>query len=297
MRLTQGMLIGTMVLGLAAGARATEGGGGAYPNGAEGLMTGALPPSGQYLVDYLTYYSADSFRGDTGNSVVPKFDLHALADVVRLINVTSNSVLGGTWAQQVFIPVVYLDATIGPPATPMRDHKVGLGDVIVDPFIVGWHKPPFHWIVGMDTYIPTGMYDGSALANIGRHYWTFEPVAAATYLDDHGIELSAKVMYDFNTENQSTDIHSGQEFHTDFVAAKHCDQWACGIGGYWYQQTTDDKATGLKLNASRGRVLALGPQVSYQYQKLSFVLAYDREFAVENRPEGDKCWLKLVMPL
>ncbi|MDA0321808.1 MAG: hypothetical protein O2923_03700 [Verrucomicrobia bacterium] len=40
-------------------ALATEGGGGAYPNGAEGFMTGALPPPGNYLVDYSLFYSAN----------------------------------------------------------------------------------------------------------------------------------------------------------------------------------------------------------------------------------------------
>ena len=43
-------------------AAATEGGGGAYPNGAEDFMSGALPHPGTYFINYLNYYSAEKFQ-------------------------------------------------------------------------------------------------------------------------------------------------------------------------------------------------------------------------------------------
>ena len=299
MRRFKGLLIGAIMAGLAMHTWATEGGGGAYASGGEGTMTGALPPPGLYLLNYMMYYDADSFRGDTGNSAYPEFNVNVFAEVVRLVNVTPYTILGGNWAQHLIVPVVYMDATVNPAkgAPTFRDHKIGLGDVDIDPFIIGWHKPPFHWIVGIDTYVPTGKYDSDALANIGRNYWTFEPIVAGTYLNEAGIEVSAKVMYDFNTENQSTDYRSGQEFHTDFAVLKHFGDFAGGVGGYWYQQTTDDKRLGTKLDACRGRVLALGPEVSYGYKHMSFVLSCDHEFEVENRPQGDVVWFKCVIPL
>lgn len=276
---------------------ATEGGGGAYPNGAENFMAGALPPPGLYLINYDEYYQANSFRDNTGNSLYPGFDLNVFAEVVRLVNVTPITVFGGNWAQHVFFPFVYMNATVEPvPGVQFRDHKFGMGDIIVDPFIVGWHKPPFHWTIGLDTYIPSGRYEESDVANIGRNYWTFEPVFGATYLNDGGQEVSAKLMYDFNTVNEATDVRSGQEFHTDFIAAQHRGPFAAGFGGYWYVQTTDDDQNG-RLASSRGRVLALGPCASYQAGPVILSLSWDHEMLVEERPRGDAVWFKLILPL
>ena len=291
-------MAGLMVMGMALQAAATEGGGGAYPNGAEGFMAGALPPPGQYLVNYAAYYGADSLKDNAGHTLPIDFDLHVFADTVRFINVTPLTVLGGNWAQHIFVPLVSLDVK-----TPGGKYQnFGLGDIIVDPFIVGWHKPPFHWVVCMDTYIPVGKYHEGSQANIGRNYWTFEPAAGVTYLNEGGQEASVKLMYDFNTRNNDSSAPnnaytSGQEFHADFALAQHMGDWTFGAGGYWYQQTTDDKADGAKVDASRGRALALGPQISYQCGHVNLALAWDLEFAVENRPQGDKVWFKLVLPL
>jgi hypothetical protein len=288
-------LAGVMVLGLVSQTWATEGDGGAYASGGEGTMTGALPPPGMYFLNYDLYYHADSLKGDTGHSLPIDFKLNVFADVMRFVNVTPVEVLGGNWAQHVIVPIMSEDVKMKGAGS---DHDFGLGDIIVDPFIIGWHKPPFHWIVGVDTYLPTGKYHGSSLANLGRNYWTIEPVAAVTYLNEGGQELSAKLMYDFNTENPETDYLSGEEFHTDFAALQHVNDWAFGLGGYYYYQTTDDQLHGVTvLGGNQGRQIALGPQVSYEVNHMSFVLSWDHEFDTKNRPQGDALWFKFVMPL
>lgn len=290
-------MMGLAALGLTVcSVEATEGGGGAYGNGSEGSMTGALPPPGMYLLNYTEYYHADSFKGGNGSSEPFDFHLTAFADAVRFVNVTPITILGANWAQHIVVPVVYEDVKTDMRGPTMNQHRTGMGDVDVDPFILGFHKPPFHWILGLDTYVPIGRYDPSDLDNISRNYWTFEPVAAVTYLNEGGQELSTKMMYDFNTENHDTDYTSGQEFHADFMAGQHLGAWTLGAGGSWYHQTTDDKQFGNKVGF-QGRQMALGPQVGYQFKGVSIALSYDREFATENRPQGDKLWLKLVVPL
>ena len=294
---TKSWLAGMMVLGLALQAAATENGGGCYQSGGEGQMTGALPPPGQYFLNYMLYYDADSLRNGAGDREPVDFKADVAAEVARFVNVTPITILGGNWAQHVIVPLVWADVRVTPGP---KDKNFGLGDIDVDPFIVGWHKPPFHWIVGLDTYIPVGKYHDSpmSLANIGRNYWTFEPVAAVTYLNEGGQELSAKMMYDFNTENHATDYLSGQEFHTDFVAAQHIDNLTLGVGGFWYYQTTDDKQAGVIVNGgNQGRQIALGPQVGYECGKVGLVLSWDHEFDTKNRSQGDRVWLKAVIPL
>ena len=41
-------------LAVSSPSHATQGGGGAYPNGAEDFMSGALPPPGTYLLNYMS---------------------------------------------------------------------------------------------------------------------------------------------------------------------------------------------------------------------------------------------------
>lgn len=282
------LLILTLIFALPAAA--TEGGGGAYPSGAEDFMGGALPPPGTYFINYLTYYSADKFE----NTALTDFKINAVADVLRFVHVTDQKVLGASWAMHVFVPVVYLDVHF----MGGRDNRWGLGDIIFDPFILGWHSKNFHVTTGLDIFAPTGDYDENHLANPGRNYWTFEPVIGVTYLSDSGIEVSGKFMYDFNTKNTDHalgDYQSGQEFHVDYAVGYHLGkQWVLGAAGYYYQQTTDDELNGVKFGPDgfKGRVWAIGPAVSYSYKKMGFTLKYQNEFAAQNKPEGDKYWFK-----
>lgn len=268
-------------------ALATESGGGVYPNGAESFMTGALPPPGGYFVNYTTYYSSGRFENN--NPAFKDFEASATADVMRGIYVTPIQILGGTWAMHAFVPVTDVHVRMGSNSA----HRSGLGDIIVDPFILGWHAGDFHWLTGFDITMPTGAYDKNSLANPGRNYWAFTPVAAITWRNAGGYELSAKLMYDINTENDETDYKSGNELHADFVAAKHFDKWGVGLGGYAYKQITADSGSGATLGDFKGEVYALGPQVSYQLGGLGLEAKYQKEFAAENRAEGDKFWLRM----
>jgi hypothetical protein len=279
---------------------ATEFGGGAYPNGAEDCLCGFVPPPGYYFLNYFEYYSADQFKSDNGNDLIPGFDLHAAANVFRFLYVTKQQILGGNWAVHMFVPLVNLEVTLPPLG---EQGRAGLGDIIVDPFILSWHfNKNWHLATGVDVYIPTGRYDQEDFANIGRNYWTFEPIVAATFLSDSGFEMSGKFMYDFNTKNTDSffgddvsghDYLSGQEFHFDYAITQGFGGWRAGLAGYYYNQLTNDELNDEKyLDGFRGQAFALGPLVQYQYKNMFLTAKYQFETAVENKPKGDKFWLK-----
>lgn len=273
---------------------ATEGGGGIYANGAEDFMAGALPPPGTYFKNYLNYYHASEFKGNNGHDMIPDFELDVVADVFRFLHVTKYKVFGADWGMHVMIPVVYQDIAL----SGEDDDRFGLGDIMLTPFLLGWHFKNLHIAAAVEVSIPVGTYDEKRLANAGRNYWTFEPVLAITYLSDSGFELSSKFMYDFNLENDDTDYKSGQEFHFDATIGYHINkQWAVGINGYYYCQTTEDELNGKKNAAhtlGEGRVFAVGPAVNYAYKNMNFALKWQPEFEAENKPEGDKFWFNFV---
>ncbi|MFV0282399.1 MAG: transporter [Castellaniella sp.] len=299
----------TLALGLCGLAQAKEGGD-QYPNGAENWMAGAVPPPGSYFVNYAGYYSG-KLRDGNGDRV-PGASVDAWFDALRYINITPYKILGGNWGWHIIAPMVRQHIRMGGGS----DTDFSLGDVTISPFILSWHSGNWHWVTALDIYVPVGDYhSGEPRRSIGANYWSFEPVFAATYLNQAGWEASAKFMYNFKTTNSSfspfpggpkMDYRSGDEFHMDFLAGKHIGPWAVGVSGYYVQQTTADKLDGETISSAmgpwsdgrKGRVLAFGPSVNYTTKSgLQFTAQWQHETLVKNRFGGDKFWLKLVMPL
>ncbi|NYT71990.1 transporter [Halomonas sp. QX-2] len=282
-----------VLLVLGQSAMATEGGGGAYANGSEGFMTGAMPPPGNYLVSYNTFYTADNFAND--NPAFDNFSVESTATILRAIHVSERQILGGNWAMHALLVAADVDVNMGSGA---QQNRSGMGDFIFNPLAIGWHSGNWHWIAGMDIYLPTGRYDRDALANIGRNYVTLEPLFAFTYRNPKGYEFSMKTMFDHNFENKDTQYQSGHELHADFVAARHVGNWGAGIGGYVYRQVSSDSGEGAAFGDFKGRAIALGPQFSYTSTAgFNIQGRYQHEFDVRNRPEGSKFWLNISLPL
>lgn len=283
-------------LSLATSAAATEGGGSIYPMGAENFGMGALPPAGVYPLLYASSYSADRLNDADGDEVPVDFKLRANVLAPRLLWVTDQPLLGGQLFSAVLLPLVDLDVTLN----GRQQREQGVGDIDITALGVAYHHSPnLHTAFSIDVFAPTGRYNSNELANIGRNYWTVQPVYAASYLDPTGVNADIKLMYDYNFENPDTDYRSGQEFHFDYALGYGLTpNWIVGVGGYGYKQITDDERNGVTVANNKGQAFALGPTVKYDSGKgFSVNLKYQHEFAVENRPRGDAFWVKAVIPL
>lgn len=283
--------IGGLVTGVAS---ATEGGGGAYPNGAEGIMAGAMPPPGFYYVNYTTHYNAD------GAQLPVDLKINASANVSRFVYMTEHTLFGANYGTYLAAPLLHVSAMLDThsPAGTISSSESGLGDIAFSPLVLAWHSKNWHLATGLEFVIPSGDYDKHNLANLGRNYWTIEPILAASYITDDGVEFSGKFMYDFNTENSDTHYKSGQEFHVDYAVAYHAGPWTLGVSGYLYKQTTSDSGAGVTdPDGYKGQVLAIGPSIKYDYGNVSVEAKYQEEMWVENRTEGNKLWLKMILPL
>ncbi|WP_332671922.1 SphA family protein [Aromatoleum sp.] len=284
-------------------------GGDQYPNGAENWLAGAVPPPGNYFLNYFGYYDAKLRDGD--GDKVPGTSVRAWFDALRFIKMTNTKILGGDWGMHLIVPFVSQDVKLGGPGASAS----GVGDITINPIIVAWHTPNLHWTVALDFNLPTGKYEsGDPRKSIGTNYWSIEPIFAVTWLSDSGWELSGKFMYNIKRKNEDfrpapgapkMDYDSGDDFHMDYVAGKHFGPWAVGLSGYYLKQTTDDELEGETLAAvpglwSRGRkgeVFAIGPSVSYTAKSgTMFIAQWQRETSAENRFRGDKAWFKLVLP-
>ena len=262
-----------------------------YPLGAENFMAGALPPPGNYFINYLIHYQGD-LQDNDGNEL--PVDVKATANALRYIYVSNYKLFGGDWGMHAIVPLVYQKFNT-PDPTLDNDWVFGLGDITLDPIIIGWHFPPdWHITVGLDIYLPTGKWDeNDPTQSIGSNFWSFEPIFSFTYLNQSGFEVSAKLMYNIKTENNDTNYQSGDDFHMDYLIGQHFGPWAVGLGGYYLKQTQDDEQDGVNLG-NRAQVFAFGPAVKYDYKGMSFIGTWDHETGVENYFEGNKFFFKFI---
>lgn len=268
---------------------ATENGSDSFALGAEGLLAGALPPPGLYLLSYYQNYTASNFVGADGNTLIPDFDIDAKALVPRVVWMTEQKLLGGQVGFYAAQPLVDLRLKIA----GQRDHNSGLGDLIFAPML-GWHQGNHHWAAAVETIFPTGDYDKDNLANMGKNYYTFRPIFAYTYNQPHGWDISTKISYSFNTENKDTNYQSGEYIAADYsVGYKLNPNWTLAVQGYAFKQTSSDEVNNVEIDF-KGQALAYGPGIQYQKDGWALEAKYLKETEVENRPKGDATWLKFV---
>lgn len=293
------LLVGSLCL--VSGLVQAKEGGDQYPNGAENWFAGAVPPPGNYFINYFGNWSG-KLKDGNGNNVdaagaTPK--LNATFDAMRFVQVTNQTLFGGSWAWHVIVPVVDLSIDIKPMGG--KAGRTGLGDITINPLIIAWHSPEWHTVVGLDINLPTGSFDkNDPRKSIGANYTSYEPIFAASYLGANGWEVSGKFMYNIKSKNKDTDYQSGDEFHMDYLVGKNFGDWGVGISGYYLKQVSDDKIGGVKVGAdgNRGQVFSAGPSIKYKTKGgTHFIAQWQHESNVKNRFGGDKVWLKLITPL
>jgi hypothetical protein len=113
-----------------------------------------------------------------------------------------------------------------------------------------------------------------------------------------GTEVSAALGMTINALNTKTDYQSGAELHFEWALNQHFPLGsAAGVGGYFYQQLTNDYGSGDTVGSFKGRVAAVGPLLSYTLkagaQEVNLSARWFHEFAVENRPRGDVIYASL----
>ena len=186
------------------------------------------------------------------------------------------------------------------------DTANGIGDILLYPFLLGWTglNGDLKYDVRVGVYTPTGSYEKNKLANVGKNYWTFEPLVSFSYMSSKiGLEVSAYAGMDFNTKNTATEYQSGTQFHVDFTVAEHLPLFGgiIGIGanGFYYQQVTGDNGSGAKFGDFKGQTLGVGPVLSYITKVWGKDLATEvkwlPEMDVKKRLKGDYIWFKLAM--
>jgi len=276
-------------------AQAGEGNGSSYPGGVESFLSGAAPPPGFYVLEYGEIYRADKLKDGSGNDVpLPVFNVAANVLATRFVWSTPFTVAGGNVVLHTIVPVV--DLKIEVPG--QSQHKTGVGDVTFGPALAFHHSATLHSVVGLDFVAPVGGYGKNDLTNIGRNYWSIQPLYTVGYIDAGGFNGDFKLTFNFNQRNKVTDYRSGDEAYVDFAAGWGLGNgWVLGAGGYAMRQLSNDSHAGTVVPGSKEKAFAIGPSFKYDNGKGWFITAkWEREMSVSNRPEGNALWIKTILP-
>ena len=298
--------------------KAEESGSGHYMPGASASFVDTLPNKpGLAVGNFFAYYGGSASVSDQlffGGFVTADMDAKAYADTVVILYRPSLTLLGGFYATGVAIPYVWMTVKgkVQGPAPgggtltfKKRDTSNGIGDITLYPVMLGWTAlgGDLKYDVRLGVYVPTGDYTKGDLANVGKNFWTFEPMITLSYFNKKGFELSAYTGVDFNTENHDTHYKSGDQFHADVTVAQHLpflgNFASVGVNGFYYQQITGDSGSGAILGDCKGRTVGIGPTLSYvtkvRRKDLVVEIKWLPELDVGNRIEGDYIWFKLAM--
>lgn len=284
-------------------AHATENGSNQYPLGVNTVLPALLPPPGgtEYL-NYLQYYPSGVLAGPNGEKLVPGYHANVTAEVARVLHTWPVHLGPFGLTSGIVQPIVNLSVRL--PFTPRSQDRLGFGNTVLQPLYLSYANPSHTLFAyaGPDIWVPDGEYNVRHAVNTGLNHWSFGPEAGVTWFPTSRIQTSLQGIMEFNTQNDATKYKSGTaisfDYSLDYQPLAQFTKFHVGVGGYAYQQFTDDTVNGRVFNnGNRGRVIAIGPQIRYDWKLGGIVAKWQKEFAVENRPAGDRFWIQFAVPI
>ena len=293
------VLFAAYLLGSAQSAEAAEGGGSHYLPGLAGDIAIALVPEPGAQISYGLFFETGDLDeavagGDVNIDLSLDFVLHLIGGVYTL----ETPVAGVTYTLGAVLPFGYadVDAKIELPGGVRVEDDAdafSLSDLTLIPFQLNFSAGDFSFKFAQVVFAPTGDFDEGRAANLGRNYWSFNTVAAVTWLYERtGTEISAAPGVMFNSKNTDTNYRTGHEFHVDFVANQFLwEEFAIGLRGYYYRQFTADSGRGAVLGDFKSEALGLGVGFFWTPEfadgRLSVQAKWMKDVSVDNRFDSD----------
>ena len=276
-RTTCGLLVVSLLLGLAFAPAATAG---------EGGVSHVVPGSTATLSDlpgtspawflkpmYLNYQASQSATIPTAAGLTSNIDATADTFAVAVGRTFGKTILGGAhYTFAIALPYVWQDisanvqTTRGPVA---KKNKVdGFGDLAVMPVMLAWKSGNWQYDATLAVYAPVGSYEKGRLGNPGLNYWTLDPVVGVLYANKaNGFNAMLHAGYSMNTENPETNYQSGSLFHSEAAVQQVLPVGkgfaTLGAEGFYFDQLTCDGGDGAALGCFEGRAAGLDPVLGY----------------------------------
>jgi hypothetical protein len=283
---------------------AAESAAGAYVLGIRGPGAGVTPPPGLFFSNQLFAYSG-KINGNLrfeGGSLASQARVSPLVNIPTLLWVTPFEIAGARIGTSLTVPFgrIKVDGRIGP--LRLNDEIFSVADPSIGLFL-GSNVGQFHWQLGVTGFLPIGDYRRGALANISKNRGALDVYGALTWLEPtFGLDITNVVGVTFNRQNEATRYRTGNEFHWEWAVSRKFDNGLMvGAVGYVYEQLTNDSGPGAVLGGFKGRTVAVGATVGYDFKigpaPVSTRLRFYHEVETKNRLRGNAGFLSVSVPL
>lgn len=278
---------GAVLLLLAVGA-AADGELGHRVLGSVGLDAGTQPAEGVYGGDRFFYYSATQLRDRHGDPIpVQGLAIDAFANVFGLSGTLKPE--GLPYLSAAFaVPVAWLSTQADLPPTDIG--RSGLGDIFVQPLMVGRRSTRFDTVASYSFYAPTGQLNRKGL---GQPQWTQQFSLGGTLFfdEERAFRLSALASYNLYHQKLGIDLTRGDTVQIQGGFGGKLSQVVdFGLAGYALWQVGDDRGTDLPagLRGAREQVFGLGPEIGITIPALGAKLTarYEWDLGAKSRPQG-----------
>ncbi|VFU09816.1 SphA family protein [Methylocella tundrae] len=275
-------------------------------------LAGYTPPPGVYFWDnFYLYQGSSNLYQNTKIKSPSRVTYNFAANIFVFAWFTEATLFGGelgfaytsAYASETTTAVAPFTDTFGVNRHVTTQQSVDSYTDTEFSAILGWQGGDQHWSLTLSGFVPTGNYDAARIAQTSLNRPALDIKGAYTFLSlQTGLEASAALGVTLNGVNSATNYQSGAELHLEWALAQHLPSGlSVGVGGYFYQQITNDSGAGNQLGSFRGRVAAIGPVITYTLkagaQQVNFDARWFHEFAAQNRVQGDGIFATLGFPL
>ena len=268
---------------------------GVYPTGMNATGAGVAPAPGWAYSNLFIANTRDERVGPSGET---------LATGQQSVLLDLNTFAWGT------AEIAFAGARFGATATVILSRNAlesdvegtlggggGLGDLFIQPVILGWTKGQYDWRAAYGIVAPTGRFEAGADDNVGAGYWTHALSSGLTFYPsaERSDSLSVFAMYELHGRQETTDIRPGDTLTLDaswmHVMARRADFTVqVGAAGYAQWQTTDKRGPGVtpEQAGDHYRLYALGLASSFAWlgRRSSLAMKLFREFEARSTFEG-----------
>lgn len=291
------MVLGSCLLLLTADLVSAQSDTGHYPPGAEGLLAATLPGPGEYLRWYNIDYTADALHDPYGHDLPVGLRENVFATFPRFIWISDQKLLGADYGMDLGIPLV--TAYVKETAARLDQSRTGVGDVLYEPILLGWHTDRWDVSFAAGVWAPTGEFHSADVVNTGKGYWTGMFTFGATYYFDEKKtwSLSGLGRYETNSSIEGRQIQPGDAFHIEWGLGKKIDNWNVGVTAYTHWQVTNDHGSGVTYdNSVHNSLYSVGPEVVYFHERLKmfFSARYQVEVGAFDRTQGQNIVLTVT---
>jgi len=258
----------------------------------------AIAGPGFLFQETLISYSSDKILDATGNELPGNRKVDNFVAQSHFAYFSQKKLFGGFIGAEALLPYVkvQLNSDFAPQAS-----TTDFGDLKISPLMLQFNDSKlfgmqFWQRLNFSFSIPTGNYATDKVPNIGNNFYTFNPHYAFTVAVNKSLEVSGRIHYLYNGENdkpaqslQAKTVQAGQAMHMNFASSYAFNRnWRVGIAGYYLKQLSDDKIDSISIPNSKEELIGIGPGIKFSGKGQFFYMNYFKEVHAENRAKGQK---------